>query len=944
MRRAVPGAPIALATGRAVVSMRLPVGEVIDRAVKMLRSARFEEPSLPAAGAGGGPGGLAPTGAARDASRAPVALDEVTAGLLDARFDVGGDDVGLVLRAERDPPSAPARTLLGRPTPCVGRDAELSMLDAMFEAAVGDPGARAILVTAPAGVGKSRLRHEFVRRLEALPAAPQVWMARGDPMSAGAPFGLIGAAVRRAAGIHSDERIDLRRRKLRARVGRHLHPDDAARIAEFIGELCGTPFPSDQSVQLRTALQDSMLLGDQMRRAWEDWLAAEADARPLVLVLEDLQWGDRPTVTFVDAALRHLRERPFLALGLARPEVHALFQRLWADRGVQEIRLADLPRRASERLVRQVLGERADEAVVQRLAARAAGNAFYLEELIRAAAEGRGDELPETVLAMVQARIEALDATARRVLRAASVFGQEFTGAGVAALLGGAQPDAELGRLVDGEWLTRAADAYTFRHGLVRDAAYAMLTEQDRTLGHQLAAAWLEASGEPDPLVLAEHFERGGEAARAIEGYRRAAEQALGGNDLAAVVERVARAASLGAAGATLGELRLLEAEALRWRGELASAERAAQEALRWLPQGGDDWYLAAEEAAFASGSLGDRDRLVELATILGDLPDGDRATAAQVRAALRLAVQLAFAGRPDLGDRLSAAIDGAADRFENSEPTIAGRILAARASRAHFVGNPALYLELLGRAIERFEHAGDLRGACMVRGSAGWACLEIGDYPRGEAMLREVLATAERMGLANVAATAKQNLGLALLHLGRLEEARQVAGDACRMFAESGNRRLESASRAYLAQILLRAGDARGAERNARAAIEVASGPPSILPCIAEGCAVLARVLLDAGRPAEAREAAARGMGILGSLGGIDGGESSIRLVHAEALHAAGARDEARQAVAAARARLLARAERIPSPELRASFLERVPDNARTLALARAWEDAPHT
>src|SRR5262249_20615763 len=145
---------------------------------------------------------------------------------------------------------------------------------------------------------------------------------------------------------------------------------------------------------------------------------------PVLLVLEDLHWGDLSTMRFVDEALRELGESRWMVLALARPEVHDLFPKLWADRPMQEIRLAGLSRRAGERLVRQVLGERADPGTIERLVQKADGNAFYLEELIRAVAEGKGDRLPETVLAMVEARLSRLEEQARRVLRAASVFGE----------------------------------------------------------------------------------------------------------------------------------------------------------------------------------------------------------------------------------------------------------------------------------------------------------------------------------------------------------------------------------------------------------------------------------------------------------------------------------------------------------------------------------------
>src|SRR5205807_10094234 len=132
------------------------------------------------------------------------------------------------------------------------------------------------------------------------------------------------------------EPVAVRHMKLRARVSRNVKPEDAARVAEFLGELIGAPAPED-SVPLRAARQDPQLMGDQMLRACEDFFAAECAAHPAVLVLEDLQWGDLPTVRFVDAIVRQLPDRPLLVLALARPEVDAAFPRLWAERGAQRI-------------------------------------------------------------------------------------------------------------------------------------------------------------------------------------------------------------------------------------------------------------------------------------------------------------------------------------------------------------------------------------------------------------------------------------------------------------------------------------------------------------------------------------------------------------------------------------------------------------------------------
>src|SRR5262249_11722045 len=114
-------------------------------------------------------------------------------------------------------------------------------------------------------------------------------------------------------------------------------------------------------VQLRAARHDPLLMGDQMRRAFEDWLAAETRAQPIVIVLEDLHWGDLPSVKFIDSALRALPDRPLMVLTLARPEVKDLFPDLFAERGVQEMRLKELSRKASEKLIRGVLSDQVSD-------------------------------------------------------------------------------------------------------------------------------------------------------------------------------------------------------------------------------------------------------------------------------------------------------------------------------------------------------------------------------------------------------------------------------------------------------------------------------------------------------------------------------------------------------------------------------------------------------
>ncbi|XXR64601.1 protein kinase [Sorangium sp. So ce388] len=401
LRAELGDVPMSIATGLAEVAGRLPIGAVIDRVVQLFPQRGW------APGAG-------------------IQLDSATAGLLASRFDTAQGHEGSWLRGPKDEPVTVPR-LLGKPTPCVGRERELSQLSTEWRHCVDEPSASAVVVVGAPGLGKSRLGWEFLRALQEQGEAAEVWIGRADPMAAGSAFGLLAQALRRAMGILDGEPIEARRRKVLARVERlDGLGGKVPHVAAFLGELVGATFPDDGDVQLRAARQSPMLMGDRIREAFEDFMRAECQRQPVLLVLEDLHWGDLPTVTLVDAALRHARDLPFFVLALARPEVDELFPALWSERHGLRIRLAPLPRRASERLVREVLGDAVGAEQVEALLARAEGNAFVLEEQIRAVAEGRGEGMPETALAMVQARLEALGIEVRRVLRAASVFGETF--------------------------------------------------------------------------------------------------------------------------------------------------------------------------------------------------------------------------------------------------------------------------------------------------------------------------------------------------------------------------------------------------------------------------------------------------------------------------------------------------------------------------------------
>ena len=916
MRGILPDVPLVVSTGHGRFSTWSAVGEVIDSGALLLR-------------------GTAP-GAIR--------LDDVAAGLLDPRFEIWRDGTAAYLRGERDGFGV-QRQLLGKETPFVGRGREMSMLTNLYAATAAESAATAVLVVGSAGVGKSRLRQELLDWVQRQPERAEVFFGGVDSLGAGSPFAMLARMIRRAAGILDGEPIEIRREKLAARVGLHVAREIRERVTEFLGEIADVRFDDTAREPLRAARANPQLMGDGMRRAFEDWLMAECAAHPVLLVLEDLHWGDLGTVSFLDGALRNLHDRPFMVLALGRPEVEERFPDLWTARHRQTIRLGPLSRRAAEQLVKQALSAVTDD-VVARIVDRADGNAFYLEELIRAMAAGRSDALPDSVLAMVQARLDTEGPAGKRVLRAAAVFGERFSRAGIAALLG-AVPDDEtiadaIQRLEEHELIARAAPPlrqgdveYVFAHALVREAAYAMLTDEDQQLGHRLAGNWLEQAGAGDAMVLADHFRRGGEPARAVPYYERAAAQALAGNDLGAAIDRAETGIQGGAAAETIGRLRLIQAESHVWRGELAQAESRALEAAAALPWGGAEWLRARGQAIIAAAKRGSLDvveeqvRQVEAAASSED-PD---VRSARIMCLSWAATYLIFGARHAVADPLMAMIGKLAEADALLDPQALALLQQVRALRASSAGDLGRCLTGLESALQAFEQAGDVRNACTVRTNLGYVYCELGDFQRAEAALRQAFLATERMGLHEVSAGVLHNLGRVLGFGKELAEAERLERAAVEAFCRQGERRMEGAARIYLADILITAGDFEGAAREAGAAVETLAVAPALQVA---ALAALARARLGAGSIGDGMAAARRAHEALERLGEIEEGEWAVRWTYAEALRAVGDDQGAEAALAVGRQRLLAHAERIADLGWRERFLHEVPINAKILSVPR--------
>lgn len=512
-------AQIALVTGRGEVQGSMPIGQAAEQAASLLR---LRAPLVPS-------GELVPE----------VWLDELSARLLERQFTITCRD-GLVALTGADEDLDAARPLLGMPTACVGRETELATLAAQFSGCVEESEARVVLITAPAGVGKSRLLHEFLRRLNAKREEATILWGRGEPLSEISPGHLLKTAIWRLCGVSVRDRKDTKHRLLRERLAQNTHLRDAERVTEFLAELCGLLVEEPLSDAVCAARQDHKRMREQLQRALTDWLAAEASRAAVLLILEDLHWGDQLSITLIEYALRILATSPIFVLVLARPEVHQVFPQIFQGHHRQEIGLKELSKRACEQLIRKVLGSRlssghsseAAKRLLERLCEQSGGNALLLEELVRAAVEGKTPEQSETAIAIIQTRYERFTKQARQVLCAGSIFGETFLKSGLVALLAtdlasGALDDLLSGLLreeviyVQSESRSDGEIEYRFRHALLREAAYTLLTDSARATGHRLAGTHLLNREEHNPTQQRDHEDRSQDSMRVAWRERR---------------------------------------------------------------------------------------------------------------------------------------------------------------------------------------------------------------------------------------------------------------------------------------------------------------------------------------------------------------------------------------------------------------------------------------
>ena len=657
------------------------------------------------------------------------------------------EPVTLKGRAEPMPVFRPlgpvARVVADRPdaTPFVGRSVDLAFLTGIFERSRATPSVEIVTIVADPGLGKSRLVRELGRYADGLPDPVSWRVGRCLPYGDGIGFWALGEIVRSHAGIlDTDDQATLAS-KLDAVV---TEPDPALRrwTVDRLAPLVGLQASSDPPGQ------------QEAFTAWRRFIASMAEARPTVLVIEDLHWADPAFVAFLEHVADHLAGLPLLLLATARPELRERHP-TWLGRArhVAVLPLAPLADRDMEMLVASALGD-STSSVRAAVLAGAAGSPLYAEQLAAmlrdrgASAAGPldADAIPASLQALLASRIDALPPDAKGVLLDASVVGKRFWSGAVAALAGkdaeSLEPaladlvHRELARLIRPSSMQGEAE-YAFWHALVRDVAYGELTRADRMARHRSAAAWISAkrgtSPGADAEIIVAHLERALELAGA-----------LGSTEEIPAIRTDLRAALSAAADHAM-------------RTEVPRAIGHLRRALELLDPADDRWPDILARLGHALSSNADvREAVVVLdRAVAAYRVRGDEAAAAGPAA--RLAVALAFSGE---GARAQAVLADARSILADHPGPGLVAVIAEQAMAA-------MVASRLDRALVLADEAIDLAGSLglprphRALHARGWVRYAT-DEEAGEADFGSAIEEAVVAGAIMSAGGAMQNLAIA--------------------------------------------------------------------------------------------------------------------------------------------------------------------------------------
>lgn len=766
-------------------------------------------------------------------------------------------------------------------SPMIGRQRQRRLLAEAYDQVVGERVCHLFTLLGAAGVGKSRLVNEFLGGLgdEALELHGRC-LSYGE----GITYWPIAEVVREAAGLsEADDEA-----AVRSKIGVLVDDDrDRGQVVERIGELIGRFGGGAAPEETSWAV----------RRLFES-LAAQ---RPLVLVLDDLQWAEPTLLDLVEYLADWIRDAPVLLVCLARQELLEARPGWGGGKlSATTLTLEPLNDAESHELVANLLGRVALAAPLEeKIAAAAEGNPLFVEEMIgmlidsgelvrqnggwKAISDLAQLAVPPTIQALLAARLDGLPTPERAVIERAAVEGKVFHQGAVAELA----PDAlretvplhlrSLARkeLVRPDRATFPGDeAFRFRHLLIRDAAYGAMSKENRADLHARFASWLtRVAGDhvtEYEEILGYHYEQAHRyrvelgapddearrlAAAAAEHLGASGQRALDRGDVQAAIKLLSRATDLLPADDPARTRLLAElGSALAQTGELRRADSLLAEAIERASSVGDELGRAYAEAVrlitlTALGQVTIEEVIRRSQNLLATFEEHGDERGAE-RATIELAGHHFFAGRARLSEQIVTT------RIARYPPGEAPLALIEWAAPPLFWGPTAVdeaiaaIAKLLGDTPNRVAETQRLRYLGALRGL-------VGDFEEGRRMLHRSIAIDEELGRrAHALATAGHLLGPFELLAEDQAEAERVLVDAYEGMSATGDLGFSSTVACSLAESYVELGRFDEAEQYARIARETSS--PDDIEAQSHGRSVGARVLAARGE-LEAAERMAR-------------------------------------------------------------------------------------
>jgi DNA-binding SARP family transcriptional activator len=430
---------------------------------------------------------------ARHAPDAGVAVDgatvEATPGVGDYEARDGGPT--WLLRALRQQVGTSGEQATA--TALVGRVHELAALESMYESVVEAQRPRLAVILGQAGVGKTRLIEELVARI-ALSSSPSVYRGRCLSYGEGITYWALREVLWTATGIELGDSAAAAASKLRDRVTEAIDPADADRVTAALAIASGITLSDNP---LRRISPGSV--ADEVGLAWPAFLTGLTAAGPVLVVIEDAHWAEEPLLQMVQLILAR-SAGPLLLVVTARPEFSREHVGWTTGPGISQIGLEPLTEKQSRSLVAALLPD-ARSDLTEHVIATAEGNPLFAEELARQVSAENGDRvtLPNTVRALLAARVDALPDREKQVLQDAAVVGRVFWPTTLTSI----DPRPDLGQALGalesrGLVVTRPRSSLpgetelSFRHGLVREVAYRSIPRGRRCRSHAAAGRWLE--------------------------------------------------------------------------------------------------------------------------------------------------------------------------------------------------------------------------------------------------------------------------------------------------------------------------------------------------------------------------------------------------------------------------------------------------------------------